>query len=68
MLESYPCAPPLPISPPFLTHIVTSMRDTSRAKDGAVAEVGTHDILMAKKGLYHNLMSTQMAGYGAIDG
>jgi hypothetical protein len=29
--------------------------------------VGTHDALMAKKGLYYSLMSTQMAGYGTLD-
>lgn len=32
-------------------------------KDGAIAEVGTHDTLMARKGMYYGLMSIQMSGY-----
>jgi ABC-type multidrug transport system fused ATPase/permease subunit len=32
-------------------------------KDGTVAEVGTHESLMARKGLYYGLMSMQMSGY-----
>ena len=32
-------------------------------KDGAIAEIGTHESLMAKKGYYHGLMGIQMSGY-----
>ena len=32
-------------------------------KDGRVTEVGTHESLMARKGLYYGLMSMQMSGY-----
>ena len=32
-------------------------------KGGTIAETGKHDVLMAKKGFYYNLMSTQMSAY-----
>lgn len=35
-------------------------------KDGTIAETGGHDELMARRGFYFNLMSTQMSAYDVI--
>ena len=32
-------------------------------KGGTIAETGKHEVLMARKGFYYNLMSTQMSAY-----
>jgi ATP-binding cassette subfamily B protein len=48
----------------IIAHRLSTIRDCSRImyiKDGGIAEVGTHDELMAKKGLYYQLYWTQHA-------
>jgi ATP-binding cassette subfamily B protein len=48
----------------IIAHRLSTIRDCSRImyiKDGEIAEVGSHDELMAKKGLYYQLYWTQHA-------
>jgi ATP-binding cassette subfamily B protein len=48
----------------IIAHRLSTIRDCSRImyiKDGEIAEAGTHDELMAKKGLYYQLYWTQHA-------
>jgi ATP-binding cassette subfamily B protein len=48
----------------IIAHRLSTIRDCSRImyiKDGGIAEIGTHDELMEKKGLYYQLYWTQHA-------
>jgi ATP-binding cassette subfamily B protein len=48
----------------IIAHRLSTIRDCSRimyVKDGGIAEVGTHDELMGKKGFYYQLYWTQHA-------
>ena len=47
----------------FLDSVVINADQIAFVKDGAIAEIGTHESLMAKKGYYHGLMGIQMSGY-----
>jgi ATP-binding cassette subfamily B protein len=50
----------------MISHRLSSVREASRIyvlHHGAVVEQGTHDSLMAKQGLYHELFEIQASAY-----
>ena len=53
----------------FISHRLSSTRFCDRIqfiRDGAVAESGTHEELMAKKGAYYRMYQTQSMYYGEV--
>ena len=54
----------------IVAHRLTTIRNADiifAMKDGKVVESGTHDDLMALRGLYHSLVITQTAGKVDVD-
>jgi ATP-binding cassette subfamily B protein len=53
----------------IIAHRLSTIRDCDRImyiKDGQIAECGSHDELMATKGLYYQLFWAQYAGYKSL--
>jgi len=50
----------------IIAHRLSTIRDADKIvvmKDGSVAEIGNHDELLAKKGVYYTLYQNQFAGF-----
>ncbi|MGK7957642.1 MAG: ABC transporter ATP-binding protein [Crocosphaera sp.] len=54
----------------IIAHRLSTIRDVDRIfvlKEGMIIESGSHQQLLAQKGLYHNLYQLQMMGYDASE-